>query len=480
MSLNWKEIDLVLSELDLPGSRIQKVLQPAFDVLALSLYKEGKASTLLFSLAPGACRLHATYRAVPKPPKPLRFAEFLKSRFEDGWIEEARQLGADRVVRIVVRRAGRGEDGQPTTEILKLYARLWSNAANVIATDADGVVLDAMRRSPKRGEVTGGTYRPEDEERASTDRDFAVRELPGEGSFNERLDAWYAEHAGALSLEALREQARKLLQGRIFRLQASLETLEAKRADYAAADRWKETGDIVMSSIAQVKPGDEWLDTVNFYTDQPVRIKLDGRRSAAANAEHYYDLYRKAKNGLADVEAEIEAGRRTLADQEGKLAKLLAEENPLRLHQALRTLRSAAAKAGGSAKKKRPGLAFRRNGWLLLVGRTAAENDELLRRHVKGSDMWLHARDFPGSYVFVKARPGKTVPLDVLLDAGNLALFYSKGRNAGEGDLYYTQAKHLRRAKDAPKGTVLPTHEKNIRVKVEDARLKALELCREE
>ena len=70
--------------------------------------------------------------------------------------------------------------------------------------------------------------------------------------------------------------------------------------------------------------------------------------------------------------------------------------------------------------------------------------------------------------------------LDILLDAGNLAVFYSKGRNNGEGDLFYTPVKYLRRPKDGPKGLVLPTQEKNLRVKVEPARLRELEACKVE
>ncbi len=492
MSLNWKEIDLVLSELDLAGAQIQKVVQTAYDVLALNVYKEGKARAVLVALTPGACRIHETFRAVPRSDKPLRFAEFLKSRIVDARIDEAVQLGTDRIVRLSVHH---GE------ERFRLYVRLWSNAANVVVTDEAGTVLDAMRRSPKRGEVTGGRYVPEEEiaareaasERASAaaaavpgaaagradDRpvkEFAVRDLPGSGSFNERVDAWYAEHAGALSLEALREQTRKAFETRINRLCASLESLEEKRADYAAADKWKQYGDLVMAAIGTVPPGQEWLETVNFYTDETVRIRLEQKKTLPQIAEGYYEQYRKAKNGLADVEAELAAGRATLEKLEADRTRLLAEENPLRLLKAIRSLKTVSR----PEDKKRPGLSFRRNGWLMVVGRAAAENDELLRRHVKGSDLWLHARDYPGAYVFVKARAGKTVPLDVLLDAGNLALFYSKGRNAGEGDLYYTQAKYLRRAKDGPKGLVLPTQEKNLRVKLDEARLAALESCREE
>lgn len=474
MSLNWKEIDLVLEELDLPGAQVQKVMQSAYDVLGLQLYKAGRAFTVLIALTPGACRLHETFQAVPKNDKPLRFPEFLKSRIVGGRIEEARQLGHDRIVRIILKRAD---------ERFRLYIRLWSNAANLVVTGEDGVVMDAMRRSPKRGEVSGGRYTPEEElERRQGDgdgkpeRDYRIRALEGAGSFNERLDAWYAAHGGALSLEALREQARRTYEGRIGRLAASLENLKKKRDDYADSQRLREYGDILMANLWAVQPGAAWLETENFFTGGTIRIKLDPKKSPAANGEAYYELYRKAKNGLGEVEREILEGELELARLEGDLARLFTEENPLRLHKALRSERRAPK--GGD--KKRPGLSFRRNDWLLIVGRDASENDELLRRHVRGSDLWLHARDYPGSYVFIRSRPGKSVPLETLLDAGNLALFYSKGRNAGEGDLFYTPVKYLRRAKNGPKGLVIPTQEKNLRIKLDEERLRELERSREE
>ena len=109
------------------------------------------------------------------------------------------------------------------------------------------------------------------------------------------------------------------------------------------------------------------------------------------------------------------------------------------------------------------------------MGRTATENDELLRHHVKGQDMWLHARDYAGGYVFIKNRPGKTIPLDILLDAGNLALYHSKARKSQKADLYYSQVKYLRRAKNGPKGLVIPTQEKNLFIEMDKDRLKKIE-----
>jgi predicted ribosome quality control (RQC) complex YloA/Tae2 family protein len=474
VSLNWKEINLVLEELELGGSRIQKVYQSAYDVLVFELYGRGRAFFLLIALTPGACRLHETKQGVVKADRPLRFAEFCKSRLLNGLIEEAVQLGNNRIVRLLVRQ-GKNH--------YRCYIRLWSNAANVIVTGEDGIILDVMRRSPKRGEIGGGRYEPEAAEQAGgvaerpgrNPDDYAVRELPGPLSFNERIDVWYAEHGGALSLDVLREQARRIFGGRMDRLELSLEKLRVKEADYAAADKLREYGDIIMASLDRIKTGDQWLEAENFHSGGMVRIKLDAKKNGPAQAESFYTRYRKAKNGLEEVRGEIAAGEAELVRLRETLESLLKEENPLALHK---RLKSGGTRPVPSAGRKRPGLSFRRGDWLIIVGRDAAENDALLRRHVKGRDLWLHVRDYAGSYVFVKQRSGKTVPLDILLDAGNLALFYSKARGNSEADLFYTQVKFLRRVKNGPKGKVIPTQEKNLHIKADTARLRELEKCR--
>jgi len=474
VSLNWKEIDLILGELNLPGMQIQKIYQSTFDVLVLQVYGKdrpdckGKTHLLLISLSPLACRFHETFRAVPKSEKPLRFAEFLKARIQNGRIEEAVQLGDNRIIRLAVRR---GEN------FYLLYLRLWSNAANVILTGKEGTILDAMRRLPKRGEITGGRYTPECSA-GQTKKLYETRDLPGKDSFNKRIDSWYAEHGGRLSLEQLREEVRRTIEKNRNRLEAAMERLREKESDYAGGECYKEYGDTILSNAASLTPDDSWLEADNG--SGIIRIELNPRESPAENAARYYEQYRKRKNGLGDLRKEIAAGEQELLRLAETEHLLLEETNSLRLEALLKKFKSRSNKysAGprSSAKpQERPGLSFADGDWLILVGRSAAENDELLRRHVKGNDLWLHVRDWAGSYVFIKNRPGKTVPLEILLDAGNLALFYSKGRNNGRGNLYYTQVKYLRRAKNAPKGLVIPTQEKNISIILEESRLKKIE-----
>ncbi|MDR1029587.1 MAG: NFACT RNA binding domain-containing protein [Treponema sp.] len=480
MSLNWVEINRILEELNLPGFQIQKAVQSTYEVLSLKLHRgfpQSSSKTLLIALSPRACRFHETWQAMPKNQTPLRFAELINSRLVNGWIEEAVQLGDNRIVRLIVRLG---------LHRWRLYIRLWSNAANIVLTDEDSKVVDAMRRLPKRGEVSGGRYVPEAAlgaaKQTGLPREYTLRAFSGE-SFNAYIDAWYAEHEGALSLDSLRAQAQKTFETHRDRLEGALERLREKERIFGDAPSLKEYGDLILAHISAIKPGDSWLEAENFYAPGTgiLRIKLDPLKSPAAQAEHYYAQYRKAKNGLAQVQAEITAEEQELVRLEAALTRVLTETNPLVLHKLLNAkaiqgpLKDTHAQS--QMDKKRPGLSFRRKDWLILVGRNSTENDLLLRYYAKGNDLWLHVRDYSGSYVFIKQHAGKSVPLDILLDAGNLALFYSKGRKNREADLFYTPVKFLRRAKNGPKGLVIPTQEKNLHIKLDDKRLEALETC---
>jgi predicted ribosome quality control (RQC) complex YloA/Tae2 family protein len=492
MSLNWKEIDQVLAETPLAGARIQRLVQPSYDSLVLGLYAEGRERDFLISIAHGACRLYALSRPAPKPEKPLRFMECLRSRLKGGRIEAAVQLGRERIVRLdlsVPRRDEEApEDAPPEFLRYRLYARLWSGAGNIILVDADGMIVDVMARRPQRGELSGEPCRIEEELAASLPaslegslpakppKEWRLREFPPlperpeGGSFSERIEAHYAASGGSLSRDKLLEAARERCARRERVLGVRIAELEKRLAGFREASRFREFGDILMGSQHLAYEG-SFLRAEDFYRGGEVAIPVDPELGMVANAQAYYERARKADSGLAELEAELGATRRSLDEARAELARQEGIEDPFLLARSL-------AKGGTAraAPKKRPfpGLSLEKDGWTILVGRSAKENDELLRRHIRGADLWLHARDHAGSYVFVKARKGKSIPLEILLDAGNLALYYSKGRSGGEGDLYYTFAKYLRRAKDGPKGLVIPTQEKNLHVRLDEVRLKGL------
>ena len=518
MSLNCAEIDKILEELDLEGSYIQKVVQSSYSVMVLHLYKT-RPMALVICLEPGACRLHETTRKIPKFDKPLRFMELLRSRLRGAKITEAVQLNNDRIVRLSLETA---------SDTLYLYIRLWSGAANMLLVD-NGIIVDAFYRRPSRHEVSGEPWQPlpgesetattqtfgnkpsvaTDVEAKTTEsasaavssasnakntsavvsspaadkpvKTYTIRSYDASKTFNEAIDEWYARQAPVLSLEALHAEAERFYGLKIEKISRALEKLEAKKHSFLQADTLKHQGDLLLANLYRIPQGASSVELEDYAADNRIiRIALDPRKTAQENAAGYYERYKKAVSGLEALTDDIEASKRTLAALNEELAKLRVEENPYLIEKVLHKRKIPVQRKQAAQEKERPGLTFYHDGWILYVGRTAAENDELLRHHVRGKDMWLHVRDYSGGYVFIKNKNGKTVPLPVLIAAGNLAVFYSKARRNGQADLYYTAVKDLRRAKNAPKGTVLPSNEKNLSIKLDPAVLKQLEQSRGE
>lgn len=466
MSLNWKEIDCILEELELEGSFIQQIVQPNFDTMAFHTYKNGQSKTILVCLAAGACRIHQTWSAVPKNSKPLRFMEFLKARIKGARINSIRQLGQERIVKLELSHC---------SQEFFLYIRLWSNAANMILTDTNHLVLDSFYRRPKKDEVTGGTFQEPDLSLPPKSKEWEIRSFDQlsqqqELSFNQKVDKWYGEHAGQLSLKALLEQAQKFYNSRHSKMETALRRLEKKRDEFLENQQWRHYGDLILTYGHLMDGSKDFLECEDYESGGLIRIMIDPKKSAQDNATYYYNTYKKTVSGLADLEQDIQKARRELLDLEDTYQQLCKEPNPIRLQQLLKKQTTPRQQI----EKKRPGLAYQVEGWTILVGRTASENDELLRHHVKGLDMWFHTRDYAGGYVFVKNRPGKTLPLSIMLCAGNLAVYHSKARKNGEADLYYTQVKHLRRAKNGPKGLVLPSQERNLFIQLDKEILKDL------
>ena len=94
------------------------------------------------------------------------------------------------------------------------------------------------------------------------------------------------------------------------------------------------------------------------------------------------------------------------------------------------------------------------DGFEILVGKKAKDNDFLTFRIAKSLDTWMHAADYPGSHVVVR-NPGRTeIPQRTLLEAAQLAAFYSRGKTQTKAAVHYTQKKFVNRPKGAPPGLV--------------------------
>ena len=100
---------------------------------------------------------------------------------------------------------------------------------------------------------------------------------------------------------------------------------------------------------------------------------------------------------------------------------------------------------------------FELDGFEILVGRSARDNDRLSLRIAAARDLWLHAGGHAGSHVVVRALEGPTgeVPKHVLERAAELAAWHSKARGAGgKVGVHVCRAGDVGKARGAPAGQV--------------------------
>lgn len=510
MSLNCNEINLIINELNIEGAFIQDIIQPGYDTIAFYTYKEGQAKTVIICTAQNSVRINETRKKITKNDKPLRFMEFLKSRIKGCRINSCQQVGVERIIKLELSRniSIKEKPNEKTNQIKLastafnlsntavsnskireeeinesyiLYIKLWNNAANVILCTEENVILEPMFRRPERNEMKDETFflpQINEEKILEAETKFPVREWNNEDykSFNSYIDYWYSEHADNLSRESLLEKAEKWYNINHSKRESALNNLIQKKESFQNSQNLKHQGDLILSYGHLIKEDSNFLECEDYETGKTIRLLIDPKKSAQENASDYYKNYKKAISGSEELEHDIEIAKKQLEKLDALYQEILNEKNPVKIEQLLR--RDQTPKQ--QQKKNHPGLDYRVNGWQLMVGRDANENDELLRHHVRGEDLWLHVRDFPGGYVFIKAQKGKTVPLEILLDAANLAVHYSKARNAGKTDLYYTHVKYLRRAKNGPKGLVIPTQEKNLCITPDKAILSRLDSLHKE
>ena len=120
---------------------------------------------------------------------------------------------------------------------------------------------------------------------------------------------------------------------------------------------------------------------------------------------------------------------------------------------------SGAAGREKSSRKGEKGRALRRyrssDGYEVIVGRGARENDELTFRVARSYDTWMHAADYPGSHVVVRARvKDDTIPHRTLVEAARLAAHFSQARKDAKVAVNYTQRKFVSKPRGAAPGLV--------------------------
>lgn len=248
---------------------------------------------------------------------------------------------------------------------------------------------------------------------------------------------------------------------KISKTKAYIKKTKGKKDNLGNKSSHRQIADLIMASLHLIEPNSSSVELLDFYSDEKIAIKLNPRISAQRNAEKYYN---KAKN----IEVEIK-----------KLAESIAAKELLldKLNQSLITVLNAVdmselqdfSKKGKvkESTKSTPFKQFEIDGFTVLVGNNAKQNDLLTLKYARKEDLFFHAKDVSGSHVILKQISGKNISNSTLEKTAALAAYYSKRKTDSLCPVGYTPIKYVRKPKGSPAGLVLVEREKVLLVKPE-------------
>ncbi len=264
------------------------------------------------------------------------------------------------------------------------------------------------------------------------------------------------------SFEKEKNYLLKSYQDQLKRTEAYLKKSGEKLQELKDSPPPSQLADVIMANLHVFGETTREAELVNFYTGETVKVSLKPNQKPQDLAA---SLYRKSKNR----QLEIDQLEKTLAAKKAQAKSLQSLLENLQKAQDFRALKKFKKDhkedlPSSKTEVSSPFKVFEVEGFTIWVGKSAKDNDEMLRNYVHKDDLWLHARQVPGSHVIIRRKGMPSVPQQVVERAASLAAFYSKLKTDSLSPVIVTEAKFVRKVKGSAPGSVVVDKEKVILV----------------
>ncbi|HEV7905525.1 MAG TPA: NFACT family protein [Pyrinomonadaceae bacterium] len=470
----------------LAGRMLGKVWQLSRVSLAID-FRLSDGRYLFISIDPAQPRLYAIARTVRELEKdslpPSNFVQSLRKQLGGARLLSLKKDEGERVVRFAFASYDAVGDAHDWT----LIAQLTGRAANLLLLDASGRIVDALRTPRGEGQEIADIYQPPP--RSGSSSIGAGRPTPAppfaqgaHASLSTAADAYYRALEATRAFDARANAGRARLRALVEKQTKLRRNLERDLQAHGDAVEHKRIGDLLLANIANAeRRGSRVRVTDYFAEDAPViELEIDEHASLQEEAARRFTRYTKAKRAAQEIKArlaELDAELAALERRRQQLEEIIAARDEAALESFDEKKRGAKGTRGTGAQGRSsaaPGGAHRTkaqvkaaeqvagarryrssDNYEILVGRAAKDNDQLTFKVARAHDLWLHAADYPGSHVIVRnPERGADVPHRTIIEAAQLAAFFSQAKRDAKVSVHYTPRKFLSKPKGAAPGLV--------------------------
>jgi predicted ribosome quality control (RQC) complex YloA/Tae2 family protein len=476
-----------LLQKNLLGTSLRRIRQTD-DEQAIVLVLEGqKKFQLVISCNPQFARICLT-DSTDSSRAASSFQEYLRAHLVGSLLIEIEPSSGDRQVRFHL---------QTHAGVSKLVFSILGVRSNIYLLDPEGNLAHSLRSlDDTRSELKVGAPWIDSSGALASEGIDRWEETP-DGLFLEELDKTYRRLERAYAVESLARKIEQAIKKELSFLDRKHLNLQEDLGEAKKAEEYKEQGELLKSVLHAIKPGDQVANAIDYRTGAAIEIPLDPRLSPAANLESYFAHYQKESRGFEMIQQQLdtlEIARSEFGGIQQKLREILKNDLPeiaeleaIANHPRIRRLihqyspkkKSVFVPVKASAKKEIPSrLTPKRyrtaDGLEIWVGKNDAGNDYLTTRLARGNDLFFHLEGYPGSHVILRTEGRLDPPASALLDACELAVHYSKMKNAGSADVHVAPVKDIKKPKGAKPGLVYVRKGKTIHLRRDSKRLESI------
>ena len=444
----------------LPGRFLGKIFQLSATSVAIDFGLQAN-SYLFIDVEPAAPRLYLIKRSSRELQKasisPSPFAQATRTTLDGGKLLSITKDDDERIVRLSF--SFTTELGDSQTAVL--VAQLTGRSANLFLLNSAGEVAQALRPPKGEGQRIGTQYRaPGLQAKTLSEEPLLARGKSP--TLSAALDEYYRRLDTERAFDSFAANSVAKLKKEITRRKKLRENLERDLVAHGKPEEHKRLGDLLLANITTAEREGNKLRLKDYYAEgaPTIEIELDENESIQQAASESFSRYTKAKRAVEEI------GRRLiqlvreleeLREKQIELKKAVAARDPTavaRFADQKEEPKSVGKKEKASAALKGMRRYRSSDGYEVIVGRSARDNDTLTFRVARPHDLWLHAGDYPGSHVIVRNSSRGEIPHRTIIEAAQLAAKFSQASKDSKVTIHYTQRKFISKPKGAASGLV--------------------------
>lgn len=269
----------------------------------------------------------------------------------------------------------------------------------------------------------------------------------------------------------------------IEKLKNKCENLKKDIEEAQNLDIYKLYAELLTANLYIMKKGMKEIEVLNYYENKMILIPLSDKLKPNENAQRYYKKYSKAKMTLVLAKKYLQETNEEILYLENVLLSLdniendddifnIKEELFLSGYDILKNKKIKIDKK--KVKNKFEPMVFKStSGIEIKVGKNSLQNDELTLKKSNKEYIWLHIKDMAGSHVVIQESIEK-IDENTLIEAAEIAAFYSKAKYSSNVAIDYTQVKNVKKPKGAKYGMVIYENNRTIYVTPDEKKIKKL------